>query len=121
MQLLALTRDREPAVRAAATRAVLFWHVQEAAVLPAIAERLGDDSAIVRLIAADTLRACGTNAVQALPALRAAFEAEPSRPRGAEIPDESYPCPLSAGWLRGVMQEAMRAIDPSAPSPRESR
>ena len=116
-QLAVLTRDPEPAVRAAATHAAQFYNQDETVLLPAVIERLTDEQALVRLLAADSLRGRGTNAVAALPALRAAFAAEPSRPRGAEQLDAGYPRNLTPARVRAMLREALHAIDPKAALP----
>lgn len=116
-QLAVLTRDPEPAVRAAATHAAQFYNQDEAVLLPAVIARLADEQAIVRLLAADALRGRGTNAVAALSALRAAYAAEPSRPRGADLLDVGYPRGLTPARVRAALREALRAIDPKAALP----
>jgi hypothetical protein len=116
-QLAVLTRDPEPAVRAAATHAAQFYNQDEAVLLPAVIERLTDEQALVRLLAADSLRGRGTNAISALPALRAAFAAEPSRPRGADQLDAGYPRDLTPARVRAALRDALHAIDPKAALP----
>jgi hypothetical protein len=116
-QLAVLTRDPEPAVRAAATHAAQFYNQDESVLLPAVIERLADEQALVRLLAADSLRGRGTNAVAALPALRSAYAAEPSRPRGADQLDAGYPRDLTPARVRAALREALHAIDPKAALP----
>ncbi len=110
-QLAVLTRDPEPAVRAAAMHAAQFYNQDEAVLLPAVIERLNDEHAIVRLLAADALRRRGTNAVAALPALKAALAAEPSRQRGADHLDDNLTRAPSSAWVCAGLQEAIRALE----------
>ena len=107
-QLAVLTRASEPSVRAAAVLAAQFYNQDESVLLPALIERLTDEHAIVRLEAAVALKGRGTNAVVALPALKAALAAEPSRPRGAD--DNRTSAPDSAS-VCAHMQQAIRAIE----------
>ena len=110
-QLAVLTRDAEPAVRAAATRAAHFYNQDESVLLPAVIERLGDEHAIIRQLAADALCGRGTNAVAALPALKAALAAEPTRPRGADHLDDNLTRAPSPDWVSACLQETIRAIE----------
>ncbi len=120
-QLIALMRDPDPAVRAVATLAALYWHQRDATVIPAFIERLTDDNAGVRWDAAYILSECSTNAVQAIPALRAAYAAEPSRSRGAKI-DDGYPSrEHPSARVREAMRDAIHAIDPKASLPGNSQ
>ena len=107
-QLAVLTRASEPSVRAAAMNAAQFYNQDESVLLPAVIERLNDEHAIVRLLAAVALKGRGTNAVAALPALKAALAAEPSRPRDAD--DNRTSAPDSAS-VCADMQQAIRAIE----------
>ena len=64
-----------------------------------------------RLLAIDT---SGTNAVVALPALKAALTAEPSRPRGAARLDDNLTRAPSSAWVCAGLQEAIRALETPA-------
>ncbi|MCX7008485.1 MAG: HEAT repeat domain-containing protein [Kiritimatiellaeota bacterium] len=107
----ALLRDPEPTVRAAAVLAARFYTQDESVMLPAVIERLSDEHAIVRQLAAAVLEGRGANAVAALPALKAALVAEPTRPRGADHLDDSLARAPDSAWVCACMQEAIRTSE----------
>jgi hypothetical protein len=120
-QLAALTRDTEPAVRAAAVLAARFPVQDEAVLLPAVIERLTDEHAIIRQLAANALQGRGTNAVAALPALKVALTAEPTRPRGSDRLDDRFERVRAPASVCAAVQHAIRAIEKNDPRPAAAR
>lgn len=117
VRLATLTRDPDASVRAAAVRATMFATADEEPVLRAIIDRLGDEHAAIRRLAAESIRLRGTRAGPALPALRAAIEAEPSRPRGdTGLDDVDVRC-TSPDRMCDAFREAIQAITPAASAP----
>ncbi len=118
-RLIRLLSHDEARVRAAATRALIPRQTVETEVLPALVARLDDEQAAVRRLAIDALGVRGSDAVAAVPALRAAWLSEPKRSRRTDPVDDLYhgDQTLSAAEVRGSIRWAIRQIDPQAPLP----
>ncbi|MBM4154508.1 MAG: hypothetical protein FJ221_05710 [Lentisphaerae bacterium] len=114
-RIVAMTRDAEPAVRAAALRAVAIAGAGGEGILDAVAERLTDDHAVVRRLSAEALASWRTNAAPALPALCAAWTNEPARPRGAAGLDDWLSPPSPPDRMREVISTAIRAVASGVP------
>lgn len=119
--LVTLSQDPNASVRAAAVRAIIFSGWQEDLFLPALVSRLADEQAAVRRLAIEGLSGQRTNAVAALPALRAAYANESAHSSSRDdLGDGFYGAHVwSAKEIRGAIRDAIKAIDPGAPLPSE--
>lgn len=118
-KLVGLTRDPEPLVRAAATRALIIWQTNEVEVLPALAARLDDPQAAIRRLAIEALTGRKTNAIAALPSLQAAYTNELTRATSTDDVDDifrgkSVLSPQQNQW--GILQ-AIKVIAPGTLAP----
>jgi hypothetical protein len=117
--LAALSRSPNATVRAAALRAIMFSGWREDLFLSPLISCLEDEQASVRRLAVEVLSAQGSNAVAALPALRAAYAKEwvQANLRG-DLGDGVFGAhSWSATEIRSAIREAIKAIDPAAPLP----
>ena len=118
-QLLARTRDTEPLLRAAATRALIMWQTNESEVISALAARLDDPQAAIRRLAAEALSGRTTNAVPALPALQAAYSNELTRASLRDDVDDLFrgQTLLSPQNTQASILYAIQRIAPGSPAP----
>lgn len=119
VSLVALSQDTNANVRAAALCAIIVSVWRDDLFLPALVSRLEDEQASVRRLAVEALSLQKSNAVVAMPALRAAYSNELSQPnlRNALV-DEFYgDHSWSAQEIRSAIRDAMKAIDPGAQLP----
>jgi len=119
VSLVALSRDGNPQIRAAAMRAVMMSVWREEVFLPAATARLSDEQATVRRLAIEVLGNKGSNVVVALPALYMAYSNEVNRPnlRG-DLGDGVWGThSWSAQEIRGAIRDAIMVIEPGAPLP----
>lgn len=117
--LVSLSRDTNATIRAAAMRAIMMSVWREDLFLPAVVSRLEDEQASVRRLAIAVLSNQGSNAVAALPALRAAYSNEVTQSdlRG-DLGDGTWGTfSWSAQEIRWAIRDAIKAIDPNAPPP----
>jgi hypothetical protein len=117
--LAALSRSPNATVRAAAVRAIIFSQWNEELFLPALVLRLEDEQAAVRRLAIEGFRLQRSNAMSALPALRAAYlnELTQSTLRD-DLRDGAFVVHTwSAREIRWAIRDAIKDIDPSAAMP----
>ncbi|MFO1513852.1 MAG: hypothetical protein U1F83_13200 [Verrucomicrobiota bacterium] len=119
VSLVSLSRDTNATIRAAALRAIMMSAWREHLFLPAVVARLEDEQATARRLAVAILSNQGSNVVVALPALRAAYSDEVTRPnlRGDLGEGVWGTHSWSAQEIRWAIRDAIKAIDPSAPLP----
>ncbi len=119
VSLVSLSRDTNPTIRAAALRAIMTSAWREDLFLPAVVAVLEDEQAAARRLAVAILSNQGSNVVVALPALRAAYSNEVTRPnlRGDLGEGVWGTHSWSAQEIRGAIRDAIKAIDPSVPLP----
>lgn len=117
--LATLSRSSNATVRAAAVRAIIYSGWKEDLFLPALVSRLEDEQAAVRRLAIEGLSLQRSNAVGALPALRAAYTNELTRSNlRDDLGDGHYGVHIwTAQEIRKAIRQTIKAIDPNAPPP----
>lgn len=118
-QLIKLTRDSEPTIRAAATRALGLGRSNQVEEIQAFIERLDDPQAAVRRLAADFLGQRKTTAIAAVPALLNAYTNEPTHTnlRDNNVDEIFRGRAISAYEIRWTILQSVKAIAPGTPLP----
>ena len=112
-----LCSDSNATVRAAAMRAMLFTVWTNEQVSSVLVSGLKDEQASLRRLAIAALQNRGSNAISALPALRAAYSNELAQSNlSADLGDGTWgTSSWSAQEIRWAIRDAIKVIDPKAP------